>query len=110
MQVDPGAQSPDGAQLTPDARQGGLVPGLARSSGRGGRFTFDAVDVGGDTRGNGQLAARAPGTGDSVDPLRQADVPPSLRAFVRRYLEGLSGNGAAPTRAPTPTRPPPATH
>ena len=84
------------ARLTPDARQGGLVPGLARSAGRGGRLTFDAVDVGGETRGDGRLADRAPGTGDDVDPLRQADVPPSLRAFVRRYLEGLRQNGAAP--------------
>ena len=97
MNVDPGTSAPNANQLTPDARPGGLMPGLARAPGRGGRLTFDAIDVGGAGRGDGQLAQRAPGTGDEVDPLRQADVPPSLRAFVRRYLEGLRQNGAAPT-------------
>jgi hypothetical protein len=54
---------------------------------------FDAVDVGGDARGSGQLSRRAVDDDTDLAVMRAADVPPSLRAYVRRYLEGMSTAG-----------------
>jgi hypothetical protein len=54
---------------------------------------FDAVDVGGDARGSGQLSQRAAGDDTDLAVMRAADVPPSLRAYVRRYLSGLEAQG-----------------
>lgn len=92
--IDPGGSPTRQANIAPGARsvmmpgQGGVGPGTGMNvngvSGGG---------SGGGSSGNGALG----GAVDSSDPERfmsSQRVPPSLRAYVRRYFQGLQGGGA----------------
>jgi hypothetical protein len=76
------------------------VPGAGEGAGRGG-IHVAGIEDGTAPLGNGLLVGAGPDDG-SV-PGRVEDVPASLRAFVRRYLESIraAGEGGASTAHPS---------
>ncbi|RLB45376.1 MAG: hypothetical protein DRJ42_30045, partial [Deltaproteobacteria bacterium] len=94
--VDPGTRPGQTAQAGADTRNDGLLPGMGFGQGSG-NFRVGGVDLGAPS-GNGSLVEGsgelAPGVG------REEDIPASLRAFVRRYLENLSRRQQSSDGAP----------
>jgi hypothetical protein len=91
--VDPGGSPTQAAQFAPNARPGILLPGTVT----GGRPTGMNLGAGGDSsnvsngRGNGALAGSLDENPERF--MAEQRVPPSLRAYVRQYFQGLAQEG-----------------
>jgi hypothetical protein len=98
VNVDPGTDPEQAAQLGAEPDPMGLLPGRARSPGRGG-VRMDGISGARAREGNGAVG----GSGqDGLWVGGGTRVPGSLRAYVRRYLRALHESGASeePRRAP----------
>ncbi|MCZ7687554.1 MAG: hypothetical protein M5U28_55970 [Sandaracinaceae bacterium] len=89
MNVDPGGEPGQNAELGPDSQGGGLLPGGGRGAGQGGTG-MDGIAGGAGGPGSGDLAG---GGEDGPRVAGDSTVPASLRAYVRRYLERIRGGG-----------------
>lgn len=87
VNVDPGSDLSQNAELGPDARSGGMLPGGGRGAGQGGT-QMDGLAGGEGGPGSGELAG---GGEDGPRVSGDSTVPASLRAYVRRYLERIRG-------------------
>lgn len=92
--VDPGGTPRQPSQIAPDAR-GVMMPGVAQGGVATGPTSEAPVAPGGllpDGPGDGALAAS---TGDDPESAMSTQrVPPSLRAYVRRYFQRIQGGTA----------------
>jgi hypothetical protein len=97
VEPDPGTQPEQNAGTQPGAQNSGFLPGLGQGAQSGGMQVGGVDTVGGSRRSNRELVEA---NQSELDALGQAeDVPASLRAYVRRYLRTLRGQGATePTR------------
>ena len=92
MSVDPGTSPGERAELAEDAQPGTFIPGVGDGPGAG-DLRIGGIEDGTAPASNGVLVAQGD---DRGTPGRAEDVPASLRAFVRRYLESIR---AAESRA-----------
>ena len=93
--VDPGGTPRQPAQIGPDAR-GVMMPGVAMSGAATGPTSEAPVAPGSllpDAPGDGALAA--PTGDDPESAMTTQRVPPSLRAYVRRYFQRIQGGAPA---------------
>ncbi|MCC6873619.1 MAG: hypothetical protein IT378_04850 [Sandaracinaceae bacterium] len=89
VQVDPGVDPGQNAQLANAPEAGGFLPGGGRGGGPSGA-QMDALQGGRSGAGTGELG----GEGDDAPHIAgQSSVPASLRAYVRRYLEAVRARG-----------------
>lgn len=87
VNVDPGGDPTQSAQLDPEARTRGMLPGAGHAAGHGGAPT-DGASGGTSAPGSGELV----GAGEDGRRVGgDSSVPASLRAYVRRYLERIRG-------------------
>jgi hypothetical protein len=95
--VDPGTQPGQTAQTGADVDPMGLLPGGGRDSGRM-SMHMDGISGGDPGSGSGTVSGSGAQGGHVT---RGADVPGSLRAYVRRYLRALEQQRAhsAPSSA-----------
>ena len=93
--VDPGGTAQQPTPINPDAR-GVMMPGVALSGTATGPTSEAPVAPGAllpDEAGNGAMAA--PTGDDPESAMTTQRVPPSLRAYVRRYFQRIQGGAAA---------------
>jgi hypothetical protein len=99
--VDPGGHPVQPAQLAPGAR-GTMMPGVAEQGEPTGPTSEAPVAPGSllpNAPGNGALGAAL--DEDPEATMTTQRVPPSLRAYVRRYFQGIqNGSSAVPPRSP----------
>ena len=86
MNVDPGSDPSQNPELGNNPDTGGFLPGGGRGSGQSGQ-AMDGIAGGGGGPGSGNLASNGE---DGPRISGESTVPASLRAYVRRYLEGFS--------------------
>ena len=85
VNVDPGTDPTQNAELGGDSEAGGFLPGGGRGGGQSGQ-SMDGIAGGGGGPGSGNLAG---GGEDGPRISGESTVPASLRAYVRRYLESI---------------------
>lgn len=87
VNVDPGTDPAQNAQLGSNVDPGGMLPGGGRGAGQGGT-QMDGIASGTGGPGSGELAG---GGEDGPRVSGDSTVPASLRAYVRRYLDRIRG-------------------